>query len=55
MGIATIEAKLLQQLMAMREAVLFEVFFDLQREYDALDWYICLCIQAAYKFSTRTL
>ena len=36
-GIATFKAKLLQQLTAMSEAVLFEVFMYLQKAYDALD------------------
>ena len=36
-GNATLKAKLLQQLTEMREAVLFEVFLDLQKAYDALD------------------
>ena len=35
---AALEVKLLPQLTAMREAVLFEVFLDIQKAYDALDW-----------------
>ena len=38
MGTAALNVKMLQQLMAMREAVLFEVFLDLQKAYDTLDW-----------------
>ena len=34
---AALEAKLLQQLTAMREAVIFEVFLDLWKVYYALD------------------
>ena len=36
-GTAVFEAKLLQQLMDMRGVVLFEVFLDLRKDYDALD------------------
>ena len=54
MGTAALNVKMLQQLMAMREAVLFEVFLDLQRSYNALDWYICLEILAVYGFGPRT-
>ena len=34
--IAFLEANLIQQLMEMREDILFEVFLDLQKVYDAL-------------------
>ena len=36
-GTATLEAKLLQQLAAMREKVLYMIFLDLTKAYDALD------------------
>ena len=36
-GTATLEAKLLQQLAAMREEVLYMIFLDLTKAYDALD------------------
>ena len=36
-GTATLEAKLLQQLSAMREEVLYVIFLDLHKSYDALD------------------
>ena len=52
---ATLEAKMLQQLTAMREAVIFEVFLDIQKAYDALDWYMCLGIMAAYRGGPRTI
>ena len=35
-GTATLEAKLLQQLAAMREEVLYVIFLDLTKAYDAL-------------------
>ena len=46
-GTATLEAKLLKHIIDMRELVLFEVFLDLQKACDALDWDICLNILAA--------
>ena len=36
-GTATLEAKLLQQLLALREEVLYVIFLDLHKAYDALD------------------
>ena len=36
-GTAILEAKLLQQLAAMREEVLYVIFLDLTKSYDALD------------------
>ena len=36
-GTATLESKLLQQLTAMREEVLYVIFLDLTKAYDALD------------------
>ena len=36
-GTATLEAKLLQQLAAIREEVLYVIFLDLTKAYDALD------------------
>ena len=54
-GTATLEAKLLQQLTATREAVLFEVFLDLQKTDDALDRERALELLAAYGFGPRTL
>ena len=41
-GTATLEAKLLQQLAAMREEVLYVIFLDLIKAYDALDRSRCL-------------
>ena len=41
-GTATLEAKLLQQLAAMREEVLYVIFLDLNKAYDALDRSRCL-------------
>ena len=36
-GTATLEAKLIQQLAAMKEEVLYVIFLDLTKAYDALD------------------
>ena len=36
-GTATLKAKLLQQLAALREEVLYVIFLDLHKVYDALD------------------
>ena len=36
-GTATLEAKLLHQLAALREEVLYVIFLDLNEAYDALD------------------
>ena len=39
-GTATLEAKMLQQLEALREEVLYAICMDLQKVYDALERYI---------------
>ena len=54
-GRATLKAKLLQHLMAMRELVLFELFLDLQKAYYALDQDRCLGIFTAYGVGPRTI
>ena len=41
-GTATLKAKLLQQLSALREEVLCMIFLDLHKAYDALDRSRCL-------------
>ena len=45
---ATLEAKLLQQLAAMREEVLYVIFLDLTKAYDAFDRSRCLDILEGY-------
>ena len=47
-GTATIEAKLIQQLAALREEVLYAIFLDLHKAYDALDRSRCLEILEGY-------
>ena len=50
-GTATLEAKLLQQLAAMREEVLYVIFLDLTKSYDALDRSRCLGLLEGYGVS----
>ena len=45
---ATLEAKLLQQLAALREEVLYVIFLDMHKAYDALDRSSCLDILEGY-------
>ena len=47
-GTATLEAKLLQQLEALREEVLYFIFLDLHKAYDTLDRSRCLEILEGY-------
>ena len=47
-GTATLEANLLQQLAALREEVLYVIFLDLHKAYDALDRSRCLEILEGY-------
>ena len=48
MGTETLEDKLIQQLADLREEVLYVIFLDLQKAYDALDRYRCLDIMEGY-------
>ena len=50
-GTTTLEAKLLQQLAAIREEVLYVIFLDLTKVYDALDRSRCLYILEGYVVS----
>ena len=47
-GTATLEAKLLQQIAALREEVLYVIFLNLHKAYDALDRSRCLEILEGY-------
>ena len=47
-GTATLKAKMLQQLAALREEVLYVIFLDLTKAYDALDRSRCLDILEGY-------
>ena len=47
-GTATFESKLLQQLAALREEVLYMIFLELHKAYDALERSRCLEILEGY-------
>ena len=55
MGTATLEANLLQQLIAMRETVLHYIFLNLRKAYDDLYRYRCMDILKGYGVGPRTL
>ena len=52
-GTATLEAKLLQQLAALREEVLYVIFLDLHKAYETLDRSRCLEILEGYDVSPK--
>ena len=52
-GTITLEAKLLQQLLALMEEVLYVIFLDLYKAYDALDRSRCLEILEGYGVGPR--
>ena len=54
-GTSTLEAKLLQKLISMREMVLHSIFLDLRKAYNALDRDRCLDILAGYGVGPSTL
>ena len=53
-GTAVLDANILQQITDMREEVLFEIFLDLRKDYDALDQEKALNNLAAYEVGPRT-
>ena len=54
-GTASLKAKLLLQLMTMREEVLYDIYLDLHQAYDALDRNICLGISGPYGVGPRAI
>ena len=53
-GIVTLEAKLLQQIAALREEVLYVIFLDLHKAYNALNRSKCLEILEGYGVVPRS-
>ena len=53
-GTATLEANLLQQIEALREEVLYMIFLDLNKTFDALDRSRCLEILEGYGVGPRS-
>ena len=53
-GTVTLEAKLLQQLAALREKVLYVILLDLHKPYDALDSSMCLEILEVYSMGPQS-
>ena len=54
-GTSTLEIKLLQQVVALREEVLHAIFLGLHKSYDALDRSRCLGILEGYGMGPRSL
>ena len=54
-GTVFLEANLLQELMAMREEILYDIFLDLNKAYDDLDRDRCIYILAEYGVSLRSI
>ena len=54
-GTATLKLKLIQQVSALREAVLHVIFLDLQKAYNDLERSRCLSILEVYGVGTRAL
>ena len=50
---ATLKAKLIQQLVALRKEVLYVIFLDLHKAYNALYRYRCLDILEGYRVGLR--
>ena len=55
MGTATLEVKLLHQIVNLREAVIHAIFLNLHMAYDALDRSRCLGILEVYGVGPRAL
>ena len=50
---SSIEANIIQQLTSMMEVVLYEIFLDLHKVYNALESYLCLDILEGYGMGPR--
>ena len=53
-GTALLEINMIQQMTTMREDILYEVFLDLQKSYDALEWDRYMEILVGYEIRPRT-
>ena len=54
-GTAALDSKLLKHITSMREVVLHNIFLDLHKSYDALDWDRCLEIVVVCGMGPRAL
>ena len=54
MGTTYLKSNLLQKLTTVREEVLYEVFLDLRKAYDTLEWERCMEILVGYRVGPRT-
>jgi hypothetical protein len=54
-GMAIMEVKLNQQLAWVDQAPLYQIYLDLKKAYDALDWMRCLEILAGYRVGPNLL
>ena len=55
MGTTSFKAKLIQYLTSIMEEVLYEIFLDLHKSYDALDKGRCLEILEGYEVGTQAI
>ena len=53
-GTASLKANILQQLIEIREEVLYEVFLNLRKAYDALGRKLCMWVLMVYEVGPRT-
>ena len=53
-GTTSLEENLLQKLTTMKEEVLYDIFLEIKKAYDALDRDRCINILVAYRFGQRT-
>ena len=52
---ASLEANMLQHIMALREEVLYEILLDIHKSYESLDHDLCLDILAVYGVGPQDL
>ena len=54
-GKYSLEENLLKNMVSMSEEVLYEIFLNLYKVYDAMDWYLCLKILEGYVIGPSNL